>query len=652
MPPSKPQPDSTYTLLGRVEKPADLRALTPEQLPLLATEVRRSLIETLGRVGGHFGANLGAVELAITLHYAFDTPNDRLIWDVGHQAYPHKILTGRRRQLDTIRKLGGLAPFPCRDESEFDAFGVGHSSTSISAAAGMAAARGVTGQQRDVVAVIGDGGMTAGLAFEALNHLGATGLDVLVVYNDNDMSISENVGGLREHSARLVRKLQESAATESLRNSAFERPSANRAVAAEREAGALFETLGMHYFGPVDGHDTDALLAAMAKARQTPGPKLLHVLTVKGYGFAPAEADPIKYHAVPGFDPVTGATPPKKPHAKPTYTDVFSDWICQMAEAHPTLVAVTPAMREGSGLVEFQRRYPERYYDVAIAEQHAVTFGAGLAADGAKPVVAIYSSFLQRGYDQLIHDVALQDLPVLFAIDRGGLVGGDGATHHGAYDLSYLRCVPNLTLMAPADEEECQRLLSTGLMHTGPSAVRYPRGTGPGVEISGEAKPIQIGKARIVRQGKGRRQPRVAILSFGPMLASALEAGDILDADVVDMRFIKPLDERIILDMANQNDLIVTLEDNAVSGGAGSAVNEVLLAQHDQVRVLNLGLPDQFIEHGEREQLLQQCGLDTTGILSAIRKRLRARDLDTTLENLPSGSRGTVSITRGATSRD
>ncbi len=631
MPFSTVQSDSTYTLLGKVENPADLRRLNVEQLPHLAGEVRRCLIETLGRVGGHFGANLGAVELAIALHYALKTPNDRLIWDVGHQAYPHKILTGRRRELDTIRKFEGLAPFPCRAESEYDAFGVGHSSTSISAAAGMAAAQRVTGQKREVVAVIGDGGMTAGLAFEALNHLGASGLDVLVVYNDNDMSISENVGGLRDHSARLVRELQDAEATTSLRNSAFDRPEPQRDIGEHREAGALFETLGMHYFGPVDGHDIPALLHAMEQALAVPGPKLLHVLTVKGHGFAPAEAAPIKYHAVSSFDPVTGATPPKKPHAKPSYTEIFSEWICQMAEQHPALVAVTPAMREGSGLVEFQQRFPERFFDVAIAEQHAVTFGAGLAADGAKPIVAIYSSFLQRGYDQLIHDVALQDLPVLFAIDRGGLVGGDGATHHGAYDLSYLRCIPNMVIMAPADEEECQRLLSTGLHHHGPSAVRYPRGTGPGAEVSGEMKPLPIGKARVMRQGKGRRKPRVAILSFGPMLAPALEAGDILDADVVDMRFVKPLDERIILDMANQNDLIVTLEDNALQGGAGSAVNEILLAQHDQVRVLNLGLPDQFIEHGERAELLQQCGLDTTGILRAIRKRLRARDLDTAL---------------------
>ncbi len=630
--PSKIVPtDSSYSLLGQVKLPENLRQLDRSELPQLAAEVRRCLIETLGRIGGHFGANLGAVELAIALHHAFDTPNDRIIWDVGHQAYPHKILTGRRAQLDTIRKLGGLAPFPCRDESEFDAFGVGHSSTSISAAAGMAAAQKVTGQKRAVVAVIGDGGMTAGLAFEALNHLGATGLDVLVVYNDNDMSISENVGGLRDHSARLVERLGQAPATASLRESAFDRPQAQRDRPSSKDAGALFETLGVHYMAPIDGHDIDALLDALAIARRTPGPKLLHVLTVKGRGFAPAEAAPIKYHAVPGFDPVTGATPPKKPQAKPTYTEVFSDWICQMAEQHPALVAITPAMREGSGLTEFQRRFPERYFDVAIAEQHAVTFAAGLAADGAKPVVAIYSSFLQRAYDQLIHDVALQNLPVLFAIDRGGLVGGDGATHHGAFDLSYLRCIPNMVVMAPSDENDCQRMLSTGLAHAGPSAVRYPRGTGPGVELGGDVKPLPIGKGRIVRQGKGRRKPRVAILSFGPMLKPALEAGDILDADVVDMRFVKPLDERLILDMANQNDLIVTLEDNALPGGAGSGINEVLLAQHDQVRVLNLGLPDQFVEHGEREELLQQCGLDTGGILRAIRKRLRARDLDTAL---------------------
>mgnify|MGYP000551333123 CR=1 FL=1 len=620
--------EAVYHLLGGVQSPADLRRLKDADLPQLAAEVRRCLIETLGRVGGHFGANLGAVELTIALHHRLNTPQDRILWDVGHQAYPHKMLTGRRRQLDTIRKLGGLAPFPCRSESEYDSFGVGHSSTSISAAAGMAAAQRVNGQNRKLVAVIGDGGMTAGMAYEALNHLGSAGLDVLVIYNDNDMSISENVGALRDHSARLVAQLMDQRPTESLRDSGFTRPPARRELDVAADTGAFFETLGMRYQGPVDGHDFSSLLPALDEALSQPGPRLLHLLTVKGRGFAPAEAAPIKYHAVPGFDPVTGATPPKKAHARPTYTEVFSDWLCRMAESHPTLVAVTPAMREGSGLVEFSQRFPERYFDVGIAEQHAVTFGAGLAAEGAKAVVAIYSTFLQRGYDQLIHDVALQRLPVLFALDRGGLVGGDGATHHGAFDLSYLRCIPNLLIMAPSDEEECQRLLSTGLAHSGPAAVRYPRGAGPGVETSGEAKPIPLGQSRIVRQGKGRRRPRVAILAFGPMLAPAREAGDILDADVVDMRFVKPLDERMILDMANQNDLIVTIEDNVLAGGAGSAVNEVLLSQQDQIRVLNLGLPDQFVEHGDRGGLLEQCGLDTSGILRAIRKRLRARDLD------------------------
>jgi 1-deoxy-D-xylulose-5-phosphate synthase len=616
-----------YALLGRVNTPADLRRLPESELTALAVEMRRYLIETLGRIGGHFAANLGTVELSIALHRALDTPRDRLIWDVGHQAYPHKMLTGRRKALETIRKLGGLAPFLQRSESEYDAFGAGHSSTAVSAAAGMAAALKLAGDRRRVVAVIGDGGMTAGMAFEALNHLGHLGLDVLVILNDNDMSISENVGALRDHSARLVKKLGLAAphaarpplrpATDACHNEAhLDRP------------GALFETLGFTYHGPLDGHDLPALLRQLDVLKDARGPQLLHVITYKGKGFDPAEADPITYHGVTQFDPVTGAFPAKKALAKQSYTHVFGDWLCDAAEKQPKLVAITPAMREGSGLVEFAQRFPDRYFDVGIAEQHAVTLAAGMACEGLKPVVAIYSTFLQRAYDQLIHDVAIQNLPVVFALDRGGLVGADGATHHGAFDFSYLRCIPNMVVMAPSDELECRRMLSTGLSLSQPSAIRYPRGGGAGVEIKRDLETLPLGKARIVREGHGRRRPRVAILAFGAMVAPALEAADILDAAVVDMRFVRPLDTEMILDMANETDLLVTVEDNARLGGAGSAVNEVLLAQHQTVPVLNLGLPDHFVEHGTREELLAQVGLDAAGILRAIQKRLRSRDLD------------------------
>ncbi len=610
-----------YALLGGVDAPADLRRLPAEDLPLLAVEVRRYLIETLGRIGGHFAANLGTVELSIALHRCFDTPHDRLVWDVGHQAYPHKILTERRARLETIRRLGGLAPFCLRAESEYDTFGVGHSSTSISAAAGMAAAARVKNERRRVVAVIGDGGMTAGMAFEALNHAGHLGLDMLVVYNDNDMSISENVGALRNHSARLFRKL------------GMPTPHAARPIEEEHNEahlenpGAMFETFGFRYTGPIDGHDLDALTATLDRLKDARGPQLLHIVTVKGKGFDPAEADPIKYHGVTQFDPVTGAFPRKKP-GLPTYTQIFGDWLCEAAERDPAVVAITPAMREGSGLVEFAKRFPDRYFDVGIAEQHAVTLSAGLACEGLKPICAIYSTFLQRGYDQLVHDVAIQNLPVVFAIDRGGLVGADGATHHGAFDLSFLRCIPNMVVMAPSDENECRRMLSTGLTLSQPSAVRYPRGGGNGAACDADPKPLAIGKGRIVREAHGRRRPRVAILAFGAMVQTALEAAEILDAVVADMRFVKPLDTELILELANENDLLVTLEDNARLGGAGSGVNEVLLAQHHRVTVLNLGLPDHFVEHGTREELLTECGLDTTGVLRSIQKRLRSRDLD------------------------
>ena len=613
---------SGYSLLGRIGSPAELRALPRTELPLLAAEMRRCLIETLGRAGGHFAANLGTVELTLALHRCFDTPHDRLVWDVGHQAYPHKMLTGRRAGLEGIRRQGGLAPFNSRAESEYDAFGNGHAGTAISAAAGMAAAVRLKQERRRVVAVIGDGGITSGMAYEALNHAGALGLDMLVVLNDNDMSISENVGALRDHAARL------------LVGGCIDAPHARRPanpVPKEPPPGALFETLGFSYHGPVDGHDLDALTNALDRLKDARGPQFLHVVTVKGKGFEPAETDPIKYHGVTRFDPVTGVFAAAS--AAPTYSQVFGDWLCQAAARDARVVAITPAMREGSGLVEFAQRFPQRYYDVAIAEQHAVTLAAGLACEGLRPVVAIYSTFLQRAYDQLIHDVAIQQLPVLFAIDRAGLVGADGATHHGAFDLSYLRCVPHLLLMAPSDENECRRMLATGLQHDGPSAVRYPRGGGPGAAIEAEALPLPVGRGRLLRETQGRRQPRVAILAFGAVLQAALEAAEILDASVADMRFVKPLDEVLILQLAGSHDLLVTVEDNARLGGAGSGVNEVLAAQQCKVVVLNLGLPDHFIEHASRSEQLAECGLDSAGILRAIRKRLRTKDVEESMRH-------------------
>ena len=609
-----------YTLLGRIDSPEDLRRLPATELPHLAVEMRRYLIETLGRIGGHFAANLGTVELSVALHRCFETPRDRLVWDVGHQAYPHKMLTGRRARLESIRKLGGLMPFCHRGESEYDTFGVGHSSTSISAAAGMAAAARVKGEKRRAVAIIGDGGMTGGMAFEALNHAGHVGLDMLVVYNDNDMSISGNVGALRDHSARVAAKL-------GFPTPHREAQDCENAMHLAERPGALFETFGFAYHGPIDGHDLDALLDALERLKDAKGPQFLHVITVKGKGFVPAEGDPIKYHGVTQFDPVTGAFPAKKA-ARPSYTQVFGDWLCAAATRDAKVVAITPAMREGSGLVEFSQQFPARYFDVGIAEQHAVTLAAGLACEGLKPVCAIYSTFLQRGYDQLIHDVAIQNLPVTFAIDRGGLVGADGATHHGAFDLSYLRCIPNLVVMTPSDENELRRMLATGVAHSGPSAVRYPRGNALGVAMEEIAKPLAIGKGRIVREARGRRRPRVAFLAFGCMVPTAMEAAEILDAVVADMRFVKPLDVELLLELAHENDLLVTLEDNARSGGAGSAIAEALAAHHTQVPLLILGLPDHFIEHGTREELLAQIGLDTTGVLRSVQKRLRAKDLD------------------------
>ena len=603
-----------YTLLGSVNTPEELRALPAADLPQLAVELRRYLIETLGRVGGHFAANLGTIELTLALHRCLDTPRDRLVWDIGHQAYPHKILTGRRGQLETICRLGGLHPFCHREESEYDTFGGGHAGTAISAAAGIAAALKVRGERRRVVAVVGDGGMTAGMSYEALNHVGHLGLDLLVVCNDNDMSISENVGALRDASARLVKKMGLHRAPH------LARPAVD---GDGHDPAALFQTLGFAYSGPIDGHDLNALTAALEQLRDQPGPRLLHVITTKGKGFEPAMADPIGYHGVTQFDPVTGAFPAKKSGATPTYSHVFGDWLCEAAARDPRVVSITPAMREGSGLTEFSKQFTSRYYDVGIAEQHAVTLAAGMASEGMKPVVAIYSTFLQRAYDQLVHDVAVQNLPVVFAVDRGGLVGKDGATHHGSFDLSYLRCVPNMVVMAPSDEAECWRMLSTGLSLNQPSAIRYPRGAGTGAKVERSLDPLPVGKARIVREARGRRRPRVAILAFGCMVQSALEAAEILDATVADMRFVKPLDQEMIGQLAQSSDLLVTLEDNVRLGGAGSAVNEALAALHHLVPTLNLGLPDHFVEHGTREELLAHCGLDTSGILRAIQKRLR-----------------------------
>ena len=603
-----------YALLGRVNSPADLRQLPEAELTALAVEVRRYLIETLGRIGGHFAANLGTVELTIALHRVFDTPNDRLVWDVGHQAYPHKMLTGRRARLDTIRRHGGLHPFLSRGESEHDAFGAGHSSTALSAAAGMAAAARLQGDRRRFVVIVGDGGMTAGMAFEALNHIGHLGLDVLVILNDNDMSISENVGALRDYSARLVKKLGLAA------------PHAARPPTDEchNEAhldhpGALFETLGFQYSGPMDGHDLPALMRRLEQLKAARGPQLLHLITYKGKGFEPAEADPITYHGVTQFDPVTGAFPAKKAAARPSYTQVFGDWLCDAAEKNPKLVAITPAMREGSGLVEFAQRFPARYFDVGIAEQHSVTLAAGMACEGLKPVVAIYSTFLQRAYDQLIHDVQIQNLPILFAIDRAGLVGGDGATHNGSFDLTYLRCLPNMTVMTPADENECRQMLFTGFQMASPAAVRYPRGTGPGVEVRKEMTALAVGRGEIRRRGKA-----VAILAFGSVLKPGLDAAGEIDATVANMRFVKPLDEALVLELADSHGLLVTVEENVVMGGAGSAVMEALQRARKSVPVLQLGLPDRFIDQGDPGIQLAHVGLNKEGILKSIRERLAA----------------------------
>lgn len=614
---------SRYPYLAQIDSPEDLRRFPAEELPAIADELRRYLIEAVASSGGHFGAGLGVVELTVALHHVFDTPNDRLVWDVGHQCYPHKILTGRRDRITTIKKKDGLAPFPRREESEYDTFGVGHSSTSISAALGMAIALQRRGDQRKVVAVIGDGAITAGMAFEALNHGGDVEPNMLVILNDNGMSISENVGAMtkmmaRAMSSRTLNVWRERAKKAMPRESLFGRFFKRWEEHAKGMfvPSTLFEELGFHYTGPIEGHNMAQLVNALNTVKDLPGPQLIHVMTTKGKGYEPAEKAQIEYHAVGPFDPVAGLAKKSAP-AKPTYTDIFSDWLCDMAGADERLLGITPAMREGSGLVRFSKEYPQRYFDVAIAEQHAVTLAAGMAVEGAKPVVAIYSTFLQRAYDQAIHDVALQNLDVTFAIDRAGVVGPDGATHAGSFDLSFMRCLPNMVIMAPADENECRMMLSTGFAYEGPAAIRYPRGTGPGARLSESLDTLPIGKAEVRRRG----HHGLAILSFGTMLSPAAVIAAEVDATLVNMRFVKPLDEELILELARTHKAFVTIEDNAIAGGAGAGVAECLAAHGVTLPIFHLGLPDTYLEHGSREEVLTMAGLDLPQIRNSIRNR-------------------------------
>ncbi len=617
-------------LLQSIESPADLRRLSRADLPALAGELRQFMLDSISRTGGHLSSNLGTVELTVALHYVFNTPHDRLVWDVGHQTYPHKILTGRRDRMDSLRKLGGISGFPRRDESEYDTFGTAHSSTSISAALGMALAAKLKGEERKAVAVIGDGAMTAGMAFEALNnagvsHAGVLG-DLLVVLNDNDMSISPPVGALNKYLARLMSGNFYAAAREGakavLKNAP---PLFEFARRFEEHAkgmvapSTIFEEFGFNYVGPIDGHDLDALIPTLENLRDKRGPQFLHVVTKKGYGYKLAEADPVKYHAASGkFNPAEGFA--KSAPSKPTFTQVFGQWLCDMAEADQRLIGITPAMREGSGMVEFHQRFPKRYHDVGIAEQHAVTFAAGLACEGLKPVVAIYSTFLQRGYDQLVHDVAIQNLPVVFALDRAGVVGADGATHAGAYDIAYTRCIPNMSVLTPADENECRMALTTAFHQNHPVTVRYPRGAGIGAPIAEGLVSWPWAKGEIRRKGQ-----RVAILAFGTLLYPALAAAETLDATVANMRFVKPLDRELVLELARTHDALVTVEEGSLMGGAGSAVGECLAEAGVTVALLSLGLPDQFIEHGDQAKLLSMCGLDAAGIESSIRRRFGSR---------------------------
>ncbi|MFK0872889.1 1-deoxy-D-xylulose-5-phosphate synthase [Pseudomonas aeruginosa] len=608
-------------LLDRASSPAELRRLGEADLETLADELRQYLLYTVGQTGGHFGAGLGVVELTIALHYVFDTPDDRLVWDVGHQAYPHKILTERRELMGTLRQKNGLAAFPRRAESEYDTFGVGHSSTSISAALGMAIAARLQGKERKSVAVIGDGALTAGMAFEALNHASEVDADMLVILNDNDMSISHNVGGLSNYLAKILSSRTYSSMREGSKKVLSRLPGAWEIARRTEEyakgmlvPGTLFEELGWNYIGPIDGHDLPTLVATLRNMRDMKGPQFLHVVTKKGKGFAPAELDPIGYHAITKLE-APGSAPKKT--GGPKYSSIFGQWLCDMAAQDARLLGITPAMKEGSDLVAFSERYPERYFDVAIAEQHAVTLAAGMACEGMKPVVAIYSTFLQRAYDQLIHDVAVQHLDVLFAIDRAGLVGEDGPTHAGSFDISYLRCIPGMLVMTPSDEDELRKLLTTGYLFDGPAAVRYPRGSGPNHPIDPDLQPVEIGKGVVRRRGG-----RVALLVFGVQLAEAMKVAESLDATVVDMRFVKPLDEALVRELAGSHELLVTIEENAVMGGAGSAVGEFLASEGLEVPLLQLGLPDYYVEHAKPSEMLAECGLDAAGIEKAVRQRL------------------------------
>ncbi|MGL6604844.1 1-deoxy-D-xylulose-5-phosphate synthase [Aeromonas hydrophila] len=616
---------SNFPNLALADTPVELRSLPFERLPVLCNELREYLLRSVSRSSGHLASGLGTVELTVALHYVYNTPFDRLVWDVGHQAYPHKILTGRRDRMQSIRQKDGLHPFPWRGESEYDVLSVGHSSTSIGAALGMAVAAESEGLGRKVVAVIGDGAITAGMAFEALNHAGDVHKDMLVVLNDNEMSISENVGALNNHLARIMSgKLYTTIREGGKKVLAGLPPVKELAKRAEEHLkgmvvpGTLFEEFGFNYIGPIDGHDINALVETLRNMRNLKGPQLLHVKTKKGKGYEPAEKDPIGYHGVPKFNP-DECTLPKASGGKPSFSAIFGQWLCDMAAKDERLVGITPAMREGSGLVKFSQQYPDRYFDVAIAEQHAVTFAAGLAIADQKPVVAIYSSFLQRAYDQLIHDVALQELPVLFAIDRAGLVGADGPTHQGAFDISFLRTVPNMVIMTPSDENECRQMLYTGYQCNGPAAVRYPRGSGTGIQVESEMQALALGKGRIIRQGKG-----TAILAFGTLLQQAKAAAEALDATLVDMRFVKPMDEALVLSLAATHAQFVTLEDNAIMGGAGSAVNELLMRSKQCKPVLNLGLPDRFVEQGTQEEIYALLGLDGAGIQRSIEQWLQA----------------------------
>ncbi len=607
-------------LLDKIHSPADLRKLPESQLEQVVDEVRLFLLHSVSRSGGHFAASLGATELTVALHYLYNTPEDRLVWDVGHQAYVHKILTGRKDRLNTIRQWKGLAPFPKRDESEYDTFGVGHSSTSISAALGMATATARQGLERKCVAIIGDGGLTAGMAFEALNHAGAQRNNLLVILNDNNMSISPNVGALSNRFAQLLSGKFYSNIRESGKKVLSNIPTALEIAKRTEEhikglimPGTLFEEFGFNYIGPVDGHDLPVLISTLKNIKKLQGPQFLHIITKKGKGYAPAEDDPVKYHGVTPFNPKKGIISSKKTSSGPTYSKVFGDWACDMAEFDHRFAAITPAMREGSGLVRFEKEHPDKYFDVAIAEQHSVTVAAGMACDGLKPVVAIYSTFLQRAYDQLIHDVAIQNLPILFAIDRAGCVGADGPTHNGSYDLCFMRCLPNIILMAPSDENECRQMLYTGFKLNQPAAVRYPRGTGPGVKVQKEMTQLSIGKAEIRRKGKD-----IAILAFGTMVEPCERVGEEINATVINMRFVKPIDESLIINICENHQLIITVEENVIQGGAGSAVNEVIAAYGIEMSITNHGLPDRLIQHGTRDDMLIDAGLDYKGILDFV----------------------------------